>query len=118
MPNFKIVRVNKEGIKKAILALNLSTEEGGYSGSVFSIQSCSAAEGLVLLMDNKLAGWLVYFPKSNASHVYVRKDLRRQGLGTRLIRNIEKKYTPRVIPWDSRSEGFFKSVGISEERWY
>lgn len=58
-----------------------------------------------------------YF-NDNIFMLYVRKEHRRQGIGTRIHRRAkriaaEKNWTIREAPWDDRSIGFFHSLEAS-----
>jgi GNAT superfamily N-acetyltransferase len=76
-----------------------------------------------VIIDNShiLMGWvlcsLIYRDDKITAMVYVRKSMRRKGIGTKLIEAAMKKHGKLYIcPWDHASRGFYAKIQKDESK--
>lgn len=73
--------------------------------------------------DGRLLAWALLFISERGdptTYMYVDKEYRRRGYGTRLIERAKRLLGahPRVVAWNRISDAFYASVdGVKVERW-
>jgi GNAT superfamily N-acetyltransferase len=79
----------------------------------------STARAVMVEEDGNLLGWALIFGanpgRQREVHFYVRKQYRRKGVGTILMKKVWHHTSPhemRVDPHDSASSGFFNAMGL------
>jgi len=98
-------------IRRAIRSLSL---RGEGHGTLVMREYPDIDTYIIVDRNNVLIGWAicnVVHSKSPTVMMYVRKSMRRKGVGQRLINIMRKKYSKIfVCPWNSESRGFFNEV--------
>jgi GNAT superfamily N-acetyltransferase len=103
------------GMRKAVRSLSIRRQHDSHT--ILLLRRESDVDTFLLLDDkNIVLGWAIYSLKWRASYpvvmMYVRKSMRRKGIGSELIKTIRKKHGPKfsVCPWSHESRGFFRET--------
>lgn len=108
------------GVKpEHIKALNLlGTGDASGSGSLGNVEAgIPIIDGFRVYEQKELIGWAAVFKVGNGTiaHFLVAPEHRRKKIGSTLYNKCKELYPKMaVVPWDSRSTGFFSKVSAKD----
>lgn len=87
----------------------MNHNEAWGSGTIIAIEDGRPVYDFLVAENGKeTVGWCIRFDKQE-THIYVRPPYRKKGIGRKLLTEMASRYSVcKVVPWDNRSEAFFK----------
>lgn len=100
-----------ENIRRQLIGLTLRKLK---SGMLYSLRNNDKDNYDVAyyIIDNKILGWALIDLKLKTIMIYIRRNCRRRGIGTKIMKIILNKYGKfEVYKWNEYSSKFFESIG-------
>ena len=113
--SYRIIKVNGNTLpklKQAIIVMNLetsahSTKTGEYGSGAYWKRD-RLIGGYLVYHNSKVIGWGALFEDDDEAHLFIHRNHRRQGLGTKIVKRFQKEHPDKVFcPWNRRVQGFF-----------
>jgi GNAT superfamily N-acetyltransferase len=124
--SYRIVKVTERTIPKlreAVIEMNLETtahtkKRGEYGSGAYWKREWLIG-GYLVYHNSKVIGWGALFEDDDEAHLFIHRNHRRQGLGTKIVKRFQKEHPDKVFcPWNRRVQGFFNKRNVHYVRRY